>query len=118
MKKFAFAVAIMAALAAGPAFAQTINNAYGNTVAVTYADGRAASYFFNEDGTFTGIAPGGTTMRGRWAIEGEELCLIPPGGQAPTCTHLEADKNVGDTWTQTGSDGSQITVAITAGRPG
>lgn len=118
MKKFFFAAVMAVALSAAPAFAETIQNAFGNTVSVTYADGRIASYHFNEDGTFTGIAPGGTTMRGRWAIEGEELCLIPPGGQAPTCTHIESDKNVGDTWTQTGSDGSQITVAITAGRPG
>ena len=43
------------------------------------------------------------------------ICLTPAGGQA-ACTAYVGDKNVGDTWTQTASDGSQITVTLQAGR--
>ncbi len=116
MKKILAATALAFALSAGAAFADTMQNAFGNTVVVTYASGSSAQYHFNEDGTFTGVAVGGTGMRGRWATEGEQLCLIPPGGQAPTCLQIAADKSVGDTWTQAGSDGSEITVTLQAGR--
>ena len=116
MRKFAFAAAMIVALSAGSASADTMQNAFGNTIVVTYPDGGAARYFFNEDGTFTGEARGGTGMRGRWSTDTGQLCLIPPSGQAPTCTDIAADKNVGDTWTQTASDGSEITVTLQAGR--
>jgi hypothetical protein len=117
MKKFAAALAFVATLSTGAAFAQdAMQNTYGNTVVVTYANGAEARYFFNQDGTFTGVAPGGSTMAGRWAIQEEQLCLMPPSGQAPTCTPLAGEKNVGDTWQQTGADGSQITVTLQAGR--
>jgi len=116
MKKILAAAALAFALSAAPAFADTMQNAFGNTVVVTYANGSSAQYQFNEDGTFTGIAPGGTTMRGRWAVEADQLCLIPPGGQAPSCLALAADKNVGDSWTQTGSSGAEITVTLQEGR--
>lgn len=116
MKKFIAATALAFALGAGVASADTLDNAYGNTVVVTYASGATAQYHFNADGTFTGVAPGGSQMAGRWEVQGEQLCLIPPSGQAPTCTHLEAGKSVGDTWTQTAADGSQISVTIREGR--
>ncbi|MEQ1490258.1 MAG: hypothetical protein ABL932_06870 [Terricaulis sp.] len=116
MKKFAAALALGVALIAGPAFAGTMDNTFGNTIVVTYPNGAEAQYFFNNDGTFTGTAPGGSTMAGRYTAEGDQLCLIPPGGQPPQCTTIAMDKNVGDTWTQTASDGSQISVELRAGR--
>ncbi|MGQ0532645.1 MAG: hypothetical protein ACT4OF_08150 [Caulobacteraceae bacterium] len=115
MKKFAVAVAIGLTLAAAPAFADTMQNTYGNTIVVTYSTGAEALYFFNEDGTFTGVAPGGSQMAGRWTVEGEQLCLIPPSGQQ-ACTTVAVDKNVGDTWTQQATDGSEINVELRAGR--
>jgi opacity protein-like surface antigen len=116
MKKLAAALAVAVALIAAPAFADTMQNTYGNTIVVTYPSGAEARYFFNEDGTFTGTAPGGSTTAGRWTAEGEQLCLIPPSGQAPSCTTIQAGKNVGDAWTQLGSDGSEINVELRAGR--
>jgi hypothetical protein len=116
MKRFAALVAFAALLSAGAAFAQsTMQNTFGNTIVVTYASGAEARYFFNEDGTFTGVAPGGSQMAGRWRADGEQLCLIPPSGQE-ACTTVAADKNVGDSWEQTGADGSPITVTLQAGR--
>lgn len=116
MTKFAVALALGAALIAAPAFADTMQNTYGNTVVVTYPSGGQALYHFNADGTFTGTAPGGSQMAGRYTAEGDQLCLIPPSGQAPQCTSIAMDKNVGDTWTQNAADGSQISVELRAGR--
>lgn len=116
MKKFVAALTLGAALITGPAFAGTMDNTFGNTIVVTYPNGAQALYFFNADGTFTGTAPGGSQMAGTYTAEGENLCLIPPSGQTPTCTTIATDKNVGDTWTQGASDGSQISVELRAGR--
>lgn len=116
MKKILATLAIGVALSAGPAFADTMENTYGNTIVVTYANGGEALYHFNADGTFTGVAPGGSHMAGRFTVEGERLCLIPPSGQAPTCTTVATDKNVGDSWTQAAADGSQMSVELRAGR--
>lgn len=116
MKKFLAAFAFAAAaMASGVASADTMQNTYGNTIVVTYANGSETRFYFNEDGTFTGLAPGGSTMAGRYTVDGENLCLIQPNGQQQ-CTAVAADKNVGDTWQQTGSDGSTITVTLQAGR--
>ena len=116
MKKFVGALALGAALMAAPAFADTMENTYANTIVVTYPSGAQALYFFNADGTFTGAAPGGSTMAGRYTAEGDQLCLIPPSGQAPQCTTIATDKSVGDTWTQNAADGSEISVELRAGR--
>jgi len=116
MKTFAAALMFGVALMSGAAFADTMENTYANTIVVTSESGAETRYFFNQDGTFTGIAPGGSTMAGRWTVTGDQLCLIPPNGQAPSCTTVEADKNVGDTWQQTGSNGAPITVTLQAGR--
>lgn len=116
MKKFVAALAVGVAMFAAPAFADTMQNTYDNTIVVTYPSGAVAQYHFNADGTFTGVAPGGSHMAGRYTSEGEQLCLIPPGGQPPSCTTIQTDKNVGDTWTQLATDGSQISVELRAGR--
>jgi hypothetical protein len=116
MKKFAAVLAFGLALGGGAAFADTIQNGYGNTFVVTRADGAQVRYQFNEDGTFTGLAPGGSTMAGTYTAADGQLCLIPPSGAAPQCTAIAADKNVGDTWTQTGTDGTEISVTLEAGR--
>jgi hypothetical protein len=116
MKKFALALAFGMAALSGAAFADTIQNGYGNTFVVTRGDGAVVRYQFNEDGTFTGVAPGGSTMAGTYTAAEGQLCLIPPNGAAPACTTIEADKNVGDTWTQLGTDGTEITVTLEAGR--
>jgi hypothetical protein len=116
MKKLAALVALGALLSAGAAFAQsTMQNTFGNTIVVTSASGAETRYHFNEDGTFTGVASGGSQMAGRWRADGDQLCLIPPSGQE-ACTTVAEGKNVGDTWEQAGTDGSQITVTLQAGR--
>jgi hypothetical protein len=116
MRKFAAVLAFGVALSSGAAFADTIQNGYGNTFVVTNAQGQVARYMFNEDGTFTGVAPGGSTMAGTYTVADGQLCMNPPNGGAPLCTAIAADKNVGDTWTQAGTDGTEISVTLEAGR--
>ncbi|HYD87084.1 MAG TPA: hypothetical protein VEA80_06400 [Vitreimonas sp.] len=114
MNKFAAMLAFGAVLSAAPAFADPIANAAGNTFVVTYANGAQARYHFNADNTFAAHTPNGH-VAGTYELSGGQLCLTPAGGER-ACLAYAGDKNVGDTWTQTGSDGSQITVTLEAGR--
>jgi hypothetical protein len=113
MKKFV-AVLALGLFAAGTAFADTMQNAYGNTVVITYPGGAQARYHFNADSTFAAHTPNGH-LSGAYEVAGDQLCLTPTGGQR-ACTPYVGGKNVGDTWTQTATDGSTITVTIEAGR--
>ena len=116
MKRIAANIAAAAvALAAAPAFADTVQNAYGNTIVVTEANGVVVRYHFNADGSFELIGPDNQPVHGSYAVANGQICLTPAGGQA-ACTQYVGDKNVGDTWTQPASDGSQITVTLQAGR--
>jgi hypothetical protein len=115
MKKIAAILALGAAFAAGPAYAGPMDYAYQNTVVVTYANGAAARYHFNADGTFHAMLPDGQHASGAYELAGDQICLTPTGGQR-ACTAAAPDKAVGDSWTQTGTDGSSITVSVVAGR--
>jgi hypothetical protein len=117
MKKLLFVAAIAAALAAGPAFADTMENAYGNTIVITYSNGAEARYHFNADNTFGLHTPDGQHVHGTFEIAGDQICLTPNGGER-ACTAYVGGKAVGDTWTQTATDGSTIYVRLEAGRGG
>lgn len=115
MKKLAALLALGAALTAGAAFADTMENAYANTIVVTNADGSQTRYHFNADGSFMAHTADGQHLTGSYAVEGDQICLTPEGGER-ACTGYVGDKNVGDTWTQTATDGSEISVTLEAGR--
>jgi hypothetical protein len=116
MRKLGVVLAVGVAFAAGAAYADTIENAYSNTIVVTPAGSDAgARYLFEADGTFTMTAPDGSAVNGAYAVNGDQICLTPEGGEQG-CTTYVGDKNVGDSWTQTGIDGSEITVTLEAGR--
>ena len=118
MLKFAAALAISAACITGAAFAQTdtMQTAYGNTVVVTEPSGAVVRYHFNADHTFDVVTPDGHTVPGTYAINGGQICLMYATRTQAECTEHVTGKNVGDTWTQRGSDGNQITVSLQAGR--
>jgi hypothetical protein len=115
MKKLAAMIAFGAVCAAGAAFADTIENGYGNTFVVTNGEGVTVRYQFNADLTFAATAPDGSTVSGTYEVADGQLCLTPAGGERG-CTQYVGDKNVGDTWTQAATDGGQITVMLEAGR--
>ena len=103
-----------AALIAGAAHAGPMDYAYGNTVVVSYGNGAVARYHFNADGSFHAVTPSGE-VNGTYDFEGDQICLTPAGGERGG-TAAAPDKAVGDSWTQTASDGSSITVSVEAGR--
>lgn len=114
MKKTAALVAIAALLAAGPAFADTIENGYGNTFVVSAGD-VVVRYHFNADGTFAAIAPDGTSQAGRYVVENGQICFLGEG-DARQCAPMVSGKNVGDTWQQLDANGNTINVTLQAGR--
>lgn len=114
MKRLLIATALVVA-SAGAAFADTMENAYGNTVVVTLANGGEVRYQFNADQTYSVTTPDGQSVSGAYTTGDGQICLTPAGGEA-ACTAYVADKAVGDSWTQTGSDGSTVNVRIEAGR--
>jgi hypothetical protein len=119
MRKLLLAAA--AVLVAAPALAGTMESSYGNTVTVTNAEGKTMTLLFSEDGTFTGTGYDGAAIGGKWVVKEGKYCSTAnavEGQPAPTeaCTDYVDGKNVGDSWKQKGTDGADITVAITAGR--
>ncbi|MGH6950363.1 MAG: hypothetical protein ACREH4_05800 [Vitreimonas sp.] len=115
MKKLAAALAMGAVLASGAAFADTVQNGYGNTFVVTTANGAVLRYHFDADNTFDLHTPDGNHVSGTYEVANGQLCITPAGGERG-CTAYVGDKNVGDTWTQAAADGSQISVTLQAGR--
>lgn len=114
LKNFLAAFAV-AALIATPALAGELDSAFGNTVRVTLGNGAVVQYHYDADNTYTMIAPDGSQVHGAWALRGGQLCSTPTGG-AESCVPVQAGRNVGDTWTQTDTDGATVTIAIVAGR--
>jgi len=114
MKRFIAAMAFGLAFA-GAAQAQSIENAYGNTVVVTLQNGASLRYHFNADRTFTLHAPDGTAHSGTWEIAGDQLCLTSEA-MGRSCSALEGDRQVGESWTSTSGDGSQVTLTLQRGR--
>ncbi len=115
MKRLISIAALMCLASAGAAFADTMQNAVGNTLVVTTSSGAVVRYHFSADGSYAATLPDGSAGAGAWEVAGDQICLTPTGG-ARGCTGYVADKYVGETWTQTSVDGSQIAVAIQAGQ--
>jgi len=118
MKLVIMAAVLGFGLMTAPAFADPLmRNAAGNTYVVTIASGENIRYHFNDDGTFDFVTPDNHSASGTYTLQNNQLCLTAQGAPQPSCTAYSGDKNVGDTWTQKAGDGSDITVALVAGRP-
>jgi len=117
MLKFA-ALALGAALMTSAAIAQTdtMQTAYGNTVVVTEPNGAVLRYHFNADHSFDVVLADGRDAPGTYQIANGQICLSYAGREGAECTEYVTGKNVGDTWTQRGANGNQITVSLQAGR--
>lgn len=93
----------------------TIENAYDNTLVATLANGTQARYYFNRDGTYSIVRPDGVVVSGVFEVVGDQICRTPTGGSRACAPYVDG-KSVGDTWTQTASDGSVYSVTLRAGR--
>lgn len=112
--RFALAAAIVLA-AAAPAWAGSLDGAFGNTVNVTLENGAVVRYHFNADHTYAMYTPDGAQVSGTWEESGDQVCTTPAGG-ARSCVAANPGRTVGDTWQQAGADGASVTVSITPGR--
>ena len=61
------------------------------------------------------VTPDGHTVPGTYTVGNGQICLTPTGGQQ-ACTEYVGEKNVGDTWTQSATNGSTVTITLQAGR--
>lgn len=114
MKKLIAVLAFGVAMTSGAAFADTIENGYGNTFIVTLGEA-SVRYQFNADGTFSATGSDGSTQNGRYEATNGQLCFLGEADQR-LCAPLVAGKTVGDTWQQLDANGNQITVTLLAGR--
>lgn len=115
MRKLLAVAAAVAALAAGPAFADATADVFAaNTVVATAANGAVLKFHFNPGGAYT-MKAGDQTVTGAWTVENGQFCLTPQGGEK-SCSPHNASRKVGDTWSVTGGDGVAYSVTVTAGR--
>lgn len=90
---------------------------YGNTQMMTGKDGSVMRARFNRDKTVELTRPDGESMKGEWALEGDQLCikitmlLI----SMKRCMPFVPDRKVGDSWTQKNPQGEEVTATIVAG---
>lgn len=116
MKKIFLAAAMAAmTIAAAPAFADGTTEVYNaNTVVATGANGAVLKFQFNADGSYV-MKAGDQAVPGRWAIENNQFCITPQGGEK-SCSAHAPNRKIGDTWAVTGGDGVQYSVTLVAGR--
>lgn len=107
-------------LAIVPAFAAAdpMQGRYGNTVRITNKAGQITRVLYNADKSVTVMRPDGGVITGTWAIEGAELCVSASVMlmSVKRCSPFVPDKKPGDTWTQKGPDGDEVSITIVAGR--
>lgn len=114
MKKFIAALAFGLALA-GTAQAHSIDATFGNTLVVTLPNGAALRYHFEPNNTFKLFTPDGQSIDGAWEIANGQLCLSS-AAMGRSCSPLDGERNVGDSWTSTSADGSTVTLTLQRGR--
>lgn len=96
--------------------AETMQAAFANTVVITYPSGGASRFHFNADNTYTATTPTGVRTSGLWDLTADyQLCLTALSGDR-TCSPFAPGKVVGDSWQQTVTDGTPVTITIEAGR--
>jgi len=113
MRNLAILTTLGFVLSVAPAFAETMDATFGNTVTVTQPDGATDRYLFEPDGTFVEHSHDGQTYAGHWARHEGDVCLTV--GDHEDCSPVPLDKAVGDAWPMQTSSGS-LAIKIVAGR--
>ena len=116
----AFGVLVLTLAAAS---ADPFEGLYGNTVTSTSPSGKVYIYYFNSDGTFENHYPSGRVIKGTYAWKDAQTACFTvtdpapaPGEPATNCRPFTETHHVGDSWTETDSDGVTFTNRITPGR--
>lgn len=114
MKRILAAALAFAAFAT-PAFATGVEALFGNTLVVQPQNGPQFLLHFNADNTYVMTFPDNTTVNGVWAVQSNQMCLTPQGGQQE-CHPAIGERAVGETWTAPGAEGSVVTMTVRRGR--
>jgi len=115
MRNFAVLTMLGFVLSTAPAFAETMDATFGNTVTVTQPDGTVDSYFFEPDGSFRERSHDGQDVTGRWMRSGDNVCLTIAGHDGEDCAPVPLDKKLNDSWLLE-SGGGSATVTLVPGR--
>lgn len=121
MKRILLATAVLA-LSAMAATAGNLDGYFGNTVNITFPDGKTAKAFINPDKTWERKHDGGPTFKGTYE-EGKDgmVCFTqkepppPPEMKQPVCFKVDAHKP-GDSWSTKDDKGAETKYTMTAGR--
>lgn len=120
MKRILMAAAMFAA-SAMVAHADPFAGYYGNTVTITFPDGKTAKGYVNADKTWERHHDDGPVFKGTYEVKGEEVCFTqkepppPPEMKQPACAKVDAHK-AGDSWSVKDDKGNETKYSMTAGR--
>jgi hypothetical protein len=118
MKRFVFGLVAAAALSTAAFASDVMAPRFGNTVVLTAPNGQVTKLMYNADGTMDIVTPDGAKGKGKWAMEGDKLCVTPdagPNAGQKQCNPTSAHK-VGDEWEIGLPDGSKMKAKLVAGR--
>jgi hypothetical protein len=99
-----FKLLLLAPLLAAPLGAQgadapsaNVSAAFGNTVLTIDPDGRSRKIWLQPDGTWTGLSRRGLDLAGKWAVDGDKVCLSQskPALFGKMCQKFPTDPEVG-----------------------
>ena len=103
--------AAMALALAAPAFADTLDVLYGNTLTLTDAQGGVTTVLLAEGGKFEQTNGRGAWAAGFWTQKDGRFCMTARG-EAEICFPLAADKSAGDAWEIKGPTGRAVWTAV------
>ncbi len=107
------AVPATAAVAAPP-----VEAAFGNTVLVTFPDGRTQHLWLDQDGAYAAKGRRGQGSSGRWNLKGDEICLRqlrPFPAPIIYCTWAPQDAAT-VVWTAKAVNGQPVKLRLVRGR--
>ncbi len=115
MRRILLPAAVALALAA-PAFADTLDVLYRNTLTLTDAQGGVKTVLLTDDGKFQQTNAQGMWAAGFWTHRDGRLCMTARG-ESEICFPFETGKSAGDTWEINGPTGRLVwTARIEEGR--
>ncbi|MDO8290537.1 MAG: hypothetical protein Q7T44_15085 [Parvibaculum sp.] len=109
---------LAALLFAAPAYANTVDSTYGNTLIATDAQGTSSAWFIEPDSTYKITLADGSKVGGVWSIADDKFCTEQnsPAAAPKACFDYVQGKNVGDSWSVKSASGEALTISIKAGR--
>ena len=92
-------------------------SAFGNTIVLTYPDGRTGHLWLKPTGDYDYAGRGGAPSRGRWRVEGGRMCLKqsrPIPIPFSYCTPMQAAQ-IGAVWPGKAPTGEPIELKLVEG---